>query len=115
MFEHHTEPLAPIPVFVWRLAACVGIGLLLVLFSLAVGMAGYHWIEGLPWIDAFLSASMILSGMGPLGGAERTNAAKLFEGCYALYSGFILLAIAGVILSPVVHRAFHLFHIEVQD
>jgi hypothetical protein len=53
--------------------------------------------------------------MGPLGGSERTAAAKLFEGCYALYSGFILLAIAGVILSPVVHRAFHLFHIEVQD
>lgn len=115
MFEHHTDPLAPIPVFVWRLTACVGIGLLLVLFSLAVGMAGYHWIEGLPWIDAFLSASMILSGMGPLGGTERTSAAKLFEGCYALYSGFILLAIAGVILSPVVHRAFHRFHIEVQD
>jgi len=44
--------------------------------SLSIGMAGYHWIGGLPWIDAFLDAAMILSGMGPLS-QLHTDAAKL--------------------------------------
>src|SRR5204863_14769 len=37
----------------------------LVAFALGVGVVGYHAIEGLPWIDAFLNAAMILTGMGP--------------------------------------------------
>jgi hypothetical protein len=74
-------------------------------------MAGYHGYEGLPWIDAFLNASMILSGMGPLM-QPATTGGKLFAGIYALYSGLAVLVIAGVIFGPVVHRFLHRFHIE---
>ena len=34
--------------------------------TLALGMAMYHWVEGLPWADSFLNAAMLLGGMGPV-------------------------------------------------
>ena len=79
--------------------------------SLAIGMAGYAGFEGLGWVDSFLNAAMILSGMGPLH-LPSTVAGKLFAGVYALYSGFAVLAIAAILVAPVVHRLFHRFHIE---
>jgi hypothetical protein len=105
------KPLPPPEVFARRLLASTAVGLALVIASLAVGMAGYHGYEGLPWIDAFLNASMILSGMGPLM-QPATTGGKLFAGIYALYSGLAVLVIAGVIFGPVVHRFLHRFHIE---
>jgi hypothetical protein len=108
------KPLAPPEVFARRLLASTAIGLALVIASLVVGMAGYHGYEGLPWIDAFLNAAMILSGMGPLM-QPATTGGKLFAGIYALYSGLAVLVIAGVIFGPVVHRFLHRFHIEAKD
>ena len=108
------KPLAPPHVFVRRLLASTAVGTALVIVSLAVGMAGYHGYEGLSWIDAFLNASMILSGMGPLL-QPATTGGKLFAGFYALYSGLAVLVIAGVIFGPVVHRFLHRFHLEAKD
>src|SRR5581483_10614784 len=34
--------------------------------TLALGMAIYHWVEGLGWADSFLNAAMLLGGMGPV-------------------------------------------------
>jgi hypothetical protein len=42
-------------------------------------MAGYHHLEDLPWIDAFLNAAMILGGMGPVA-TIQTDGGKLFAG-----------------------------------
>jgi hypothetical protein len=89
-------------------AASVLIGL-----SLLIGMVGYHYFEGMDWIDAFANASMILSGMGPLGPLQ-TTAGKIFAGCYALYSGLALIAATGIIFAPIVHRLLHRFHMEVE-
>ena len=83
----------------------------LIVFSLSIGIFGYHWLGGLSWIDAFLDASMILSGMGPLS-PLHTDAAKLFAGCYAIYCGIMLIATTGVIFAPLIHRSLHQFHIE---
>jgi hypothetical protein len=83
----------------------------MVVVSLAIGMAGYKWTESLDWLDSFLNASMILSGMGPVN-VPQTVAGKLFAGVYALYSGFAVLAIAAVMFAPVIHRVLHRFHIE---
>ena len=107
------KPLAPPKVFARRLAASCAAGLGLVLVSLGAGMAGYHGYEGIPWIDAFLNASMILSGMGPLM-QPVTTGGKLFAGLYALYSGLAVLVIAAVIFGPIVHRFLHRFHIEAE-
>lgn len=82
-----------------------------IVVSLFMGMAGYHWTEGMPWIDSFVNAAMILSGMGPVGDLH-TVGGKVFAGCYALYSGLALITIAAILLAPVVHRFLHQFHIE---
>ena len=108
------KPLASPTVFAWRLVASTAIGLVLIAVSLAAGMAGYHGYEGLPWIDAFLNAAMILSGMGPLL-QPATPGGKIFAGLYALYSGLAVLVIAGIIFGPVVHRFLHRFHLESGD
>ena len=94
-----------------RLGRSVAVGCVLIAFSLTIGVLGYHTIAGLPWIDAFLDASMILSGMGPVS-TLHTSSSKLFAGCYAIYCGVMLLASTGVILSPLVHRSLHKFHLE---
>ncbi|TAL66107.1 MAG: hypothetical protein EPN84_00720, partial [Legionella sp.] len=53
------------------------IGLVLISIALFIGMLGYHYFEDMPWIDAFLNASMILSGMGPAH-SMNTAGGKLF-------------------------------------
>ncbi|MEI8089589.1 MAG: hypothetical protein WCG63_08330 [Opitutaceae bacterium] len=74
-------------------------------------MAGYHWLGGLAWIDSFLDAAMILSGMGPLS-QLHSNGAKLFAGFYAIYCGIALISTAGIMLAPLIHRYLHKFHLE---
>ena len=95
--EHTSEPVLPWPRFVRRLGLSLSVGAGLIAGSLGVGMAGYHTLEGWGWLDAFLNAAMLLSGMGPLA-PPQTVAGKLFAGLYALYSGFAVLVIAGAML-----------------
>ncbi len=111
MFEQKNQRLLPQAEFIRRLGWSVGFGLLLVAFSLSVGIVGYHWLCGLSWIDSFLDAAMILSGMGPLSPITST-AGKLFAGFYAIYCGIALIGTTGVIFAPVIHRALHRFHLE---
>jgi len=111
MFEHRRQPLLPPRVFYARLARSAGIGLGIVVVSLTIGMVGYHFLERMPWLDAFVNAAMILSGMGPVGSLQ-TGAGKLFAGCYALYSGLALITTIGVVFAPVFHRFIHKFHLE---
>jgi hypothetical protein len=109
-YERLSRRLASPQVYRRRLIGAGRLGLGLIAISLAIGMAGYAITEHLGLLDAFLNASMILSGMGPV--HEPTTAAgKLFAGLYALYSGFAVLGIAAIIFAPVVHRLFHRFHI----
>src|SRR5262245_710409 len=109
LFEHRSEPVLPFPQFLRRLSISVGLGMALVIISLLVGTCGYHYFESLAWCDAWLNASMILSGMGPLS-QPQTTAGKIFAGLYALYSGFAVLVIAGVAFSPAIHRMLHKLH-----
>lgn len=79
--------------------------------ALSAGVLGYHFIEGLPWVDAFLNASMILGGMGPVN-ELHSEAGKIFAGCYALFSGIIFIVVAGIFFAPILHRFLHRFHLE---
>ena len=97
-----------------RVVTAARFGLLLVAGSLGVGMAGYMFFEHLGFVDAFLNAAMILSGMGPVHNPESV-AGKVFAGFYALYSGFAVLIIAAIIFAPVIHRIFHRLHIADSD
>ena len=110
MYEHHKQPLASQKVFAQRLTRNGLIGLLLLVFSLGIGMLGYHFLENLPWIDSLLNASMILGGMGPVNDM-KTDLGKIFASVYAIYSGVILLASVGILIAPIFHRFLHRFHL----
>jgi hypothetical protein len=114
MFEHHTQPLATQAEFAQRMLRYSLVTAGIILFSLVIGMVGYHYLESLSWIDSLLNASMILGGMGPVN-ALQTDAGKIFASFYALYSGIILLASVGVLATPVFHRFMHRFHLELED
>lgn len=110
-FEHRRQPLASRRVFVRRMTRYLAWSAAIIVFSLGIGVLGYHFFEGLPWLDSLLNASMILGGMGPVD-PVRSTAGKLFASFYALYSGMILLVAVGVLIAPVFHRFLHRFHIE---
>ena len=111
MFEHKQEKVAPLSLFAQRMLYAVGVSLGLVLPALGIGIAGYHWINQLDWVDSLLEASMILGGMGPVN-PLRSNAAKIFASGYALFSGLVLIGVMGIILTPITHRVLHKFHAE---
>lgn len=111
MFEKRNEPLASTRKFLLRLIGSVGVGILIIAVALYIGMLGYHGYEHMSWIDAFLNAAMILSGMGPVVPLV-TSGGKVFAGMYALFSGFLILVIIAVMFSPIIHRFFHKFHLD---
>jgi len=111
VFEHRSSPLLPRQAFYRRVINCFLFSQALVAVALGVGMAGYHFIENLGWVDAFENAAMILSGMGPVA-TLQTNAGKIFAGCYALFSGLMFITVTGIVLAAVAHRALHKFHLE---
>ena len=108
------QPLVPKVVFLQRMWRHVTLAFGITFVSLLVGVLGYHFLENIPWVDALLNASMILGGMGPVD-QLHTNAGKIFASLYALYSGLIVLAVAAILLAPVVHRFLHHFHLETED
>lgn len=112
MYEHHNQPLLSIQNFFTRMLKHGLLSFVLLIGSLGIGILGYHFLEGLFWIDALVNAAMILGGMGPVN-PLHTTAGKIFASFYALYSGMLFLISAGVMLAPVVHRFLHHFHLFV--
>jgi hypothetical protein len=111
LLEHRTQPLLPRRLFVRRLFRYGMYAFVVIIFSLLIGMAGYHYLGRLNWVDAYLNAAMILTGMGPVNPMPST-AGKLFSGVYAIYSGVIFLSVVAMILAPIAHRLLHVFHLE---
>ena len=114
MFEHRNKPLISREKFIARQIRYLGFSMMILVFSIGVGTAGYHIYGGLPWIDSFLNASMILTGMGPVDHLD-SNGGKLFAAFYALYSGVAFLTFVGVLFAPIYHRFLHRFHIDIGD
>jgi hypothetical protein len=107
-FRHRTWHLAGR--MAWRSLALLPLGLA----TLGIGMAIYHWVEGLAWPDAFLNAAMLLGGMGPVD-PLHTQAGKWLAGLYALFAGVVFLVLAGVMLAPVVHHVLAQFHLDAAE
>jgi hypothetical protein len=112
--EHRKEPLAPWRTYLLRQLRFVLFAMVLVVASLAVGTWGYMYFASFAFVDAFLNASMILGGMGPIGDLP-CDSAKWFASFYALYSGIALLTTVAVILTPLTHRLLHRLHLDEKD
>ena len=113
MYERRKEPLLSTAKFLKRVARHWMTGFGVLAFGLGVGILGYHYIAGLSWIDSLLNASMILGGMGPVD-PLKSNAAKIFASCYALFAGLAFIGIVSVMVAPFVHRLLHRVHAEEQ-
>ena len=114
MYERRSQPLLPKPAYLLRVTFHASVALGIVVCSLAIGIIGYHSLEGFSWIDSTLNAAMILGGMGPVNELHTTSG-KLFASGYALFSGVVFLVVAGVLFAPVIHRLLHKFHLEVDS
>ncbi len=82
--------------------------------GLGIGVAGYHYVVGLPWIDALLNATLILGGEGPVD-PTPTVGGKLFASFYALFSGLMFVTVTALLLSPFMRRVLHKFHLDDLD
>jgi len=102
------------PAFLRRVAFNLFLGVAFIGASLLAGMWGYRHYEGMDATDSFLNAAMILSGMGPAA-PLHSQAGKWFAGFYALYSGIAVIAAAGLVFAPLLHRLLHRFHADEQD
>ena len=111
MYERKGDKLLSWPGFARRMALSFALTLAVVSVSLLAGVLGYRLIAGLPWVDALLNASMILAGMGPVD-PMKGAASKLFASAYALFSGVVFLSAVAIVLSPVLHRVVHAFHVD---
>ncbi len=112
-FEHHRKPLLSRKDFVRRQLRYTGFSLIILFVSLSAGTVGYRVFGDLSWIDAFLNASMILTGMGPVDHVN-TQGGKVFAAVYALFSGIAFLTFAGVLFAPVYHRFLHKLHVDIE-
>ena len=86
----------------------------LITATVGIGATGYHFLDGLPWLDAALNAAMILTGMGPVNPIV-TPAAKVFALGYALFSGVFFLTMVAVLLAPALQHFLHRFHLELSE
>ncbi|MCU0489897.1 MAG: hypothetical protein MUE67_13230 [Anaerolineales bacterium] len=113
IYEHHTQPILPRRHFIRRLLSHALLSASVLTLALGIGILGYHLTEGMDWLDALLNASMILGGMGPVN-ELHTATGKLFASFYALFSGVVFLASAGIIIAPLAHRLLHWLHLEAE-
>lgn len=114
MLEKKQDELLPLRLFLRRMAVFGGFAFLVIAVALGLGVAGYRYIARFSLADSILNASMILSGMGPVGELPTVEA-KLFASAYAIFSGLVFISIVGIFLTPVFHRILHRFHIDEDD
>jgi len=97
--------------FIRRLLIHFAASLALLAGSLGIGIWGYQHYEHMSWTNAFVNAAMLLGGMGPVD-RPVTLAGKVFAGIFALYAGLLFMVCAALVLTPVLHRVLHRFHVE---
>lgn len=114
MFEHKSDPILPRAEFLKRQVWHALIGVAIVGSSLAIGTAGYHFLDDQRWIDAAYSATMILTAMGP-SGTPNSDSGKLFGIFYALFSGIAFITTVTILLTPLAHRFLHRLHADEAD
>ena len=110
-FEHRRQPVISRRRFIRLMIIVIGLWLALTSIDLIIGIVGYARFEGMSFVDAYVNAAMILSGMGPIG-ELKTIAGKLFAGTFAIFSGLVIVIATGFILAPIFHRVLHRFHVE---
>lgn len=109
--EHRREKVLPVKRFAIRMGRYTLVAIVLIVFSVGIGVLGYRHYADLNWVDSLYMASMILTGMGPVSDMPNDEA-KIFSSIYALYSGVAFLSITAVFFAPIIHRILHILQVE---
>jgi hypothetical protein len=109
MYEHRNERPISASRFRRRVLRHVLVALGLLVGSILVGAAGFIVLEGMDWPIAALHATTLVSGLGMVE-MPGTPGAKFFASLFALYSGFVFVAMSGIVIAPIAHRILHYFH-----
>jgi hypothetical protein len=113
-YENSRQPLLARNIYLRRLVYTGLITISILAIWVIIGMIGYHFLDDLPWIDAFVNTGMLVGGMGPIN--ILTNPpAKIFAGFYAILSGVLFLSAFAVMMAPIFHRFIHKFHLETDE
>jgi hypothetical protein len=78
---------------------------------ICLGSLGFHYFEGLGWLDAALNTAMVVTGNGPPFEAQ-SNAGKLFQIAFSLIGVITFALVMSVVFAPVFHRVLHSFHVD---
>jgi hypothetical protein len=112
MYEHARESPISRRRFARRMLRQLAYAGALVLPSLALGTAVFRFAAGQSWHLAFLNAAMLLSGMGAVGDIGGGVGGSVAAALFALYAGLVFLVVAGLLVTPVLHRVLHHLHWE---
>ena len=115
MFEHRTQRLLTRRQLARRMVEQLGYAIGVLAPSLGLGTLVFRYVVRQPWNLAFLNAAMLLSGMGPVGELDGGTAGSIAAGLFALYAGFVFIAVSGLLLAPLFHRMLHRLHWEEEE
>ncbi|QDT99279.1 two pore domain potassium channel family protein [Gimesia aquarii] len=92
--------------FLLRLIVFTVVAMIVDAIALGMGAFGFHYFEGLDWLDASLNASLVMTGNGPLHHPQSAEG-KLFVTLYAILGVILFAAVIGAFLTPVFQWVLH--------
>lgn len=113
-FERQNENLISRRKFAKRIFVFAFMGIIIETLTIFIGSLGFHFIEGLSWLNSILNATMVITGNGPSFEAH-SNTGKIFQIIFSVAGVIIFVLVISVILVPVFHRVLHSFHFDVSD
>ena len=114
MFEGPLRPPLSRRRFAVRMAVFVLAAIIADGIAVAVGAVGFHFTEGLGWLDACLNAALVMTGNGP-SHPPLTRAGKIFTIFDALFGVILFGAVIGALLVPIFHRTLHVFQSQSRE
>ncbi|CFQ45333.1 hypothetical protein [Yersinia aleksiciae] len=112
MYESRNMPLISLMNFYKRMLLHFGAAVLLVIFTLLIGMAGHILFEdNIGWHDATLNSAFIANGIGPYF-VPQSITGKVFFAFYGMFTSLVFMTTLGLVLAPVAHRMLHKFHLD---
>jgi hypothetical protein len=108
-FEKQHEALLSNRRFAKRLFFYALFGVSIEAVLVILGSIGFHYFEGLGWLDAAMNTTMVITGNGPPY-EPQSNAGKIFQIAFSLTGVVIFALVVSVMLAPVFHRLLHAFH-----
>lgn len=111
MYESKSKPLISKSAFGKRLFFHMLIAFLLVIFTLAIGIAGHVYFDNMKLSSALIASITLTSGLG-LSILPESTSGQLFTSLYGIFSGYVYIVTSSIVIAPIAHRALHKFHLD---